>query len=67
MGDVLMARRNVTNTVDLYEHLTALPGIEVFLHNAESIYGTEGWSHRVAVQELANVIGHSFLPDDCGE
>ena len=62
-----MPETRITDAVDLYEHLTALPGIEVFLHNAESIYGTEGWSHRVAVQELANVIGHSLLLDECGE
>jgi hypothetical protein len=37
-----MPETRITDAVDLYEHLTALPGIEVFLLDAESIYGTEG-------------------------
>jgi hypothetical protein len=56
-----MARRNITNAVDLYEHLTALPGIEVFLLDAESIYGTEGLA---GLRLIANSLYESVYPGD---
>jgi hypothetical protein len=51
-----MAKHNITNAVDLYEHLAALPGIEVFLLAAESIYGTEGLA---GLRLIANALNES--------